>query len=83
MTTPMRGMTSLLRAVPQFLEVEVVEGGDRLERVGEVPTATSVVTKHAPILASSDGVLDARSTSTVPAPRAVTPNPVAAEHGRL
>ena len=56
--------------------------GDCLERISQVTSATAMVSQDAPVLETSNCVLDAGSASTMATPAPVAQDPVSAKHRR-
>jgi len=60
--------------------VEIVEEGDGLERISQVTAATTMVSQDAPVLETSNCMLNPGSPSTVSTPPPVPQDPVSAKH---
>ena len=62
--------------------MEIVEEGDGTDSVGNVSTATAMITQDTPVLEPGDGVLDASPAPAMTAPRLVAEDPVASKGRR-
>ena len=65
-----------LRDVPH-VEPDIVQKGDRADRLEHVAALPPVVPEHSPVLESGDRVLDACTTLAVTPPSAITKDAVA------